>query len=143
MSVPFPYLGPIPPETNPAIKPQYYEPSRFVISALATGTSTTITTSTDNNYVVGGQVRVLIPQYYGTYQINGQTGFITSLLSSSQFIVNIDSSNANAFISNPVFGPDLPQVVAVGDVNTGAINANGSRNQTTFIEGSFINVSPN
>lgn len=143
MSFPFPFVGPYAPESNPPIEPQYFQPSRFVISAISLGASTTFTTSEDHNYVIGQQVRVLIPEYYGTYQISGQEGFVTSIPSSTQVVVNINSLNANSFVSSPVFGPTPPQIVAIGDVRNGAINASGRTNQSTQIPGSFINISPN
>jgi hypothetical protein len=143
MSFPYPYLGPIAPENNPPINPQYYEPSRFVISALTLGIVTNITTSVPHNYVVGQQIRVLIPPFYGTYQISGQQGYVISVPSSTQVIVDINSSGANAFVSSPSYGPTQPQIVAIGDVNSGVINSNGRKGNGTFIPGSFINISPN
>lgn len=143
MSYPYPYLGPIAPENNPPIKPQYYAPSRFVISALTLGILTHITTSVPHNYVVGQEIRVLIPPFYGSYQISGRQGYVVSIPSSTQVIVDINSTGANAFISSPAYGPTQPQIVAIGDVNNGVINGSGIKATGTFIPGSFINISPN
>ena len=49
----FPSFGPTPAYNNPPIEPQFYQPSRFVISAISNGNPTTVTTSEENNYVVG------------------------------------------------------------------------------------------
>jgi len=47
----------------------------------------------------------------------------------------------NQYISstNPVV---VAQILAIGDVNQGAINSLGRRNNGTFIPGSFIDISP-
>lgn len=139
--------GPIAPESNPPIEPQYYQPSEFVITAITLGQSTTVTTATSpfgvtNNYVVGQLVRFIIPFTYGTVQLNEQTGYVTSLPNTNQVVVNIDTSkNYNAFIASPSYGPTKPQLIPIGDVNTGQINTGRTGNQT-YILGSFINISP-
>jgi hypothetical protein len=142
MSFPYPYLGPYAAENNPPIEPQYYAPSRFEITAITLGVSTTITTNVDHNYVIGQQIRLLIPFFYGSYQLDEQTGFVTSIPNPNQVVVDINSLNANAFIPTPTFGPTPPQIVAIGDINSGAINDDGRMNNLTFIPGSFINISP-
>src|SRR5579872_6821588 len=90
-------FGLIAPESNPPINPQYYLPSVFTISALVLGSSTTVTTSVNQNYVVGQLVRLLIPESYGSFQLNGQTGYVTSIPAANQVVVNINSTQANAF----------------------------------------------
>lgn len=134
--------GPQPAQNNPPINPQYYEPSRFVISAITRGSTTTVTTSEDNNYVVGQEVRLVIPKFYGIYQINEQTGIVISQPTSTQLVINIDSRTYDAFISVPVSDAQSPQILAIGDVNSGVINSSGRVNIGTFIPGSFIDISP-
>lgn len=141
MSSPFP--GPRAPESNPPINPQYYQPSVFFISAVTLGRTTTVTTSVDHNYVIGQVIRLIIPPTYGCIQLDEQTGLVVSIPASNQVVVNIDSANANAFVPNPVYGPTLPQIVAIGDQNSGQINSNANVKQNTYIPGSFINISPN
>jgi hypothetical protein len=114
-----------------------------VISALSLGQSTTVTTIFDNDFVVGQLCRLLIPFSCGARQLNEQAGYITSLISSTQFVLNIDSSrNVNAFIATPTVGNTLPQVIPVGDVNTGQINT-GPYVEQLYIPGSFTDISPN
>lgn len=137
-----PFPGPIAPENNPPINAEFYQPSMFFISAITLGPTTTITTSVNHNYVIGQIIRVLITEFYGTWQISEQEGLVIAIPAANQVTVTIDSSNANAFIASPAFGPTLPQIVAVGDQNSGQINVNGRNNNITFIEGSFINISP-
>lgn len=206
-------VGPIAPESNPPINPQYYQPQRFDISAITRGQTTTVTTTEDMDYVVGQLVRLLIPSYFGSRELNERQGYVLSIPSATQVVVAIDSSkNVSAFISpyatitgataanpcvltasngfsvgQPIQVQDvqgmtqlndvvytilartsttitlnvnssafsaytsggvatlvatLPQIVAVGDINSGQINSDGRINNLTYINGSFINISP-
>lgn len=138
---------PIPLYSNVPIMPQFFQPSRFVISDITLGVTTIITTTENINYVVGQEIRLLIPSTFGTIELNGQTGFVFSLPASNQVEVNINSINFNEFInsSDPL---QSAQIVAIGDVNTGYQSTTGPRistiNGNTNIEvpGSFINISP-
>ncbi len=137
---------PIPAYSNVPIEPQFYQPSRFIISAITEGPTTTVTTSVDHNYVIGQMVRLLIPAPYGAYQLNGRDGLVISIPASTQVTLLIDSQLCDAFIPSPTFvtGQNLtvPQIMAIGDVNTGALNSVPT-NTSTFIPGSFIDISPN
>jgi hypothetical protein len=132
-------FGPIAPESNPPINPQYYKPSLFDISAISLGQTTTVTTSVNHNYVIGQVVRLLIPEFYGSFQLNGQQGNVIAIPAANQVTINIVSTNSNAFVIGPTTTP--AQIAAIGDVNTGTINANGP-NISTFIPGSFQDISP-
>lgn len=135
--------GPLAPERNPPIEPQYFQPSRFVISDITLGTTTTITTSVDNNYVVGQLIRLVIPSQYGTRKLNEQQAYVIDVPASDEVTLNIDTSiGYDAFISSPVGATNDPQIMSIGDVNSGQINASGPRTTTTYIPGSFINISP-
>ena len=138
----FPFPGPIPPETNPPIQAYFYEPSQFNISAITLGQTTTITTSVNNNFVVGQNVRTVIPWNYGTRQLNEQSGLVIALPAANQVTINIDSSKYDSFISNPL-GPTTPaQIMPIGDFNSGNINSSGNLVLGTGIPGAFINISP-
>lgn len=132
---------PIPAYSNVPIKPQFYQPTIFFILAISRGINTTVTTTADHNYVIGQEIRLLIPASFGAWQLNGQTGFVLSIPSPDQVIVNINSKNSNAFIGH--LAPTQAQIIAIGDVNTGVQNSNGRSSTGTFIPGSFINISPN
>ena len=137
-----PILGPVPPFSNPTIQPQYYSPSQFFISAITLGQKTTVTTSVAHNYVIGQQVRLLIPRAYGCRQLNESFGIVLSIPMSTQVIVSINSSiNVDPFIASSAPGQKA-QIMAIGDVNTGVINSNGISSQGTFIPGSFTDISP-
>lgn len=142
-----PLLGPIAPERNPIIEPEWFQPSLFPITGITSGTSTTVTTGTafgiSNNYVVGQLVRFNIPKTYGAQQLNGQQAYVISIPGANQVTVNIDTSrNFDPFIPSPSYGPTPPQIAAIGDVNTGGINATGRADNATTIPGTFINISP-
>lgn len=137
------FPGPQPPYTNPPIQPQYFKPSQFIISAITLGQTTTVTTTVNNNYVIGQLCRLLVPTQYGSTQLNEKQGYVISIPASNQVVLAIDSSqNVDPFISSPTYGPTLPQIVAIGDVNTGQISSTGNKNNLTFIPGSFLNISP-
>ena len=139
--------GPIAPESNPPINPLWFLPSNFKISAISTGSTTTVTTApstsapSTNNFVVGQLVRFNIPPTYGIQEINGKTGFVISRPAINQLVVDINSTKFSQFIASPAFGPTPPQIAAIGDIGSGPINALPSTQQT-YISGSFINVSP-
>lgn len=133
-------FGPIAPESNPVINPQYYKPSVFAISAIVLGYLTTITTAVNHNYIIGQSIRLLIPESYGSFQLNGQQGNVIAIPAANQVTVTIDSINSNAFVIGPTTTP--AQIIAIGDVNSGPINAQGRINNGTFIPGSFQDISP-
>jgi len=83
----------------------------------------------------------LIPNGFGSTQLNQQTGFVTSIPAPNQVVLNLNSSHADPFINNPKFTTKA-QIVAIGDENSGHINYSGTRCQKTYIPGSFRNISP-
>ena len=132
---------PTPPYSNPPITPQYYLPKRFVISNVTLGVTTTVTSATAMDYVVGQLVRLLIPQEFGCFQLNEVQGYVISIPMTTQVVLDINSSqNVNAYIA--ATSTQEPQIIPVGDVNTGAINSQGRTITGTFVPGSFINISP-
>lgn len=131
---------PIPPYSNVPINAEFYEPSQFFISAITLGNPTVITTTVNNNYVVGQLVRLIIPPTFGTRQLNEQTAYVVSIPASNQVAVSINSLNYDSFISSS--STTQPQILAIGDINSGTTNNSGRSNTGTFIPGSFINISP-
>ncbi len=115
--------------------PYLYEPGVNVISAITTGTTTTIDTTEAHNYVVGQEVAFRIPSVWGTTQLNSLPnvqipgspvyGYVISVTDYNTFVVNINSTGYTAFNSNQpisgVPGQTFAQVVAVGDINTGGV----------------------
>jgi hypothetical protein len=119
--------------------PWNYLPGQNVISAITTGTTTTVTTTGNHNYVVGQEIAFRIPSSWGTTQLNSLPnnlvpgspvyGYVTSVTSNTVFVCSINSTGFTAFNTNPtvaqVLGLTPPQVVAVGDVNTGGAAYSG------------------
>lgn len=116
--------------------PFLYAPGVSFIEAITTGTTTTVTTTCQHNFVVGQEVGFHIPSVWGTTQLNELPnvlipgspvyGYVITVNSSTQFVVNINSTGYTAFNTNQTVasvkaGLSFPQVVAVGDVNTGGV----------------------
>lgn len=145
----FPFPGPVAPFSNPPIEPQYFQPSRYQISAITLGITTIVTTvltsftatSVSGNYVIGQEIRLLIPPLFGSIQLNQQTGFVLSFPSSNQVEIDINSTLANSF-TIPSINTTQAQIVAIGDKNNGIISFTGRSIPTTTIPGAFINISP-
>ena len=141
MAFPYPYTGPIALGNNFPINSQYYAPQMFFISNISLGPTTEVTTTVDHDYVIGQECRLIIPQLNGSYQLNEKTGLVISIPSPNQVILDIDSSqNVSQFQTST--SKTQPQILAIGDINTGSINSQGRSNNRTFIPGSFINISP-
>lgn len=139
MAFPYPYTGPIAPYNNLPIEPQNYQPRQYFISDIALGQSTTVTTTVNHDYVIGQECRLIIPQRNGSRQLNEKTGFVISIPAQNQVVLNINSlMNVDLFVTSTA--KTQPQIVAIGDINTGQINT-GRSNNLTYIPGSFINIS--
>jgi hypothetical protein len=138
---------PIPPYSNVPINAEFYQPSQFFISAITLGLTTTVTTTEALNYVVGQQVRLIIPPTFGCRQLNESQGYVLSIPTANQVVLSIDSSvNVDPFKTSSA--QTQPQILAIGDVNTGYISNTGrsipniNGNTQVAIPGSFINISP-
>lgn len=131
---------PIPPYSNPPIEPQNFKTSNFFITAISLGLTTTVTTSVNHNYVIGQEVRLHVPQQYGSRGLGGQTGNVISIPAPNQVVLDIYSVGINPFVIG-TFG-DKPQITAIGDINSGAINPHARKHTHPYIPGSFRNISP-
>lgn len=133
---------PIPAYQNFPIQAEFYVPNRFVISAIVLGQTTLVTATENLNYVIGQEIRLIIPPSYGCRQLNQKKGFVISLPALDQVEIAIDSSiNVDQFVNGNSL-TEVAQIVAIGDINTGYLNSHGRSPQGTFIPGSFINISP-
>lgn len=131
---------PIPPYQNVPINPQYYAPRQYFISAITQGITTIVTTTVNNDYVIGQLVRLIIPFQSGIRGLNGTTGYVISLPSANQVEITINSTQLDPFTTSVAL--TQPQILAIGDINTGQLNANGPFFTTPAIPGSFIDISP-
>jgi len=113
--------------------PFLYLPEDNVVSAITTGSTTTIQTTMYHNFVVGQEIAFRIPSAYGTTQLNSLPnvlipgspiyGYVTSITDNWTFVCSINSTGYTAFNTNQPYanysGLQFPQVVAVGDINSG------------------------
>lgn len=113
--------------------PFLYPPQDNVIAALTLGSTTTVTTTQHHNFEVGQAIAFRIPNSWGTVELNSLPnnltpgapayGYVTSITDNWTFVCNINSSSYTAFNANQTVsgtvGRSFPQVLAVGDVNTG------------------------
>lgn len=113
---------PVPPYANVPIEPQFYQPSRFAVSAITRGLTTQITTSEDHNYVIGQLIRLIIPPIFGSYQLNEQPAYVISLPSATDLVADMDSRQANAFIPTP-YTANITNIVVV-DASSVTVTAN-------------------
>ena len=120
--------------------PNLFTPNVGFISALTLAATTTVVTTAPTNIQVGQEVAFRIPTIWGTTQLNSLPntlvpgspiyGYVQSVTNSTTFVVSINSSAYTAFNSNQLFasypGEQFPQVVPVGDINTGGYPYTGS-----------------
>jgi hypothetical protein len=144
--------GPVPIYSNVAINAQYYQPSLFFIAAITMGQTTIVTTTVNHNYVIGQEVRLLIPEIFASLlngvlyqiptctQLDQQLAYVIAIPAANQITLQLDSTNANSFVVSTQ--PAQPQIVATGNINSGAINTSGNVSNIEYIPGSFINISP-
>lgn len=123
------------PRVKKVLYPYIYFPGTTFISNITLGTTTTIDTTDAHNFVVGQQVAFRIPSQWGTVELNSLPNIVTpgspiyayviAVTDYNTVVVNFDSSAYTAFNSNQavsaVPGLSYPQIVAVGDVNTGGV----------------------
>lgn len=94
------------------------------------------------NFVIGQEVRLLIPAQFGCVQLNYMTGYVLSIPASNQVEISIDSRvNVNQYIAG-TSNTNSPQIIAIGDINQGSINSNGPSDTDPGIPGAFENISP-
>jgi hypothetical protein len=119
--------------------PFLYAPQDNVISAITLANTTTIQTTMYHNLFAGQEIAFRIPNAWGTTQLNSLPnvlipgspvyGYVVSITDNWTFVVNINSSAYTAYTNNisvaNVVGLTFPQVVPVGDVNTGGEPYNG------------------
>ncbi len=103
--------------------------------------TTLVATIGNHNFVLGQLVRILMPSIYNAPQFNEQEAYVISIPQPNEVTLLLDSSKFNTFIANFFSETTQPQILAVGDANTGVTNTGRSGNGT-FIPRSFIDISP-
>lgn len=134
-------IGPQAPYRNSPIRPENYKPRSRTITAITKGVQTLVTLQGDVDYVVGQQVRFLIPPVAKMRQLNEQTGFVVDIPSSNQVLININSIEFDDFVSSLTYNYTFPQLIPIGDANSGLLNPLGRIANTLVVPGSFQNIS--
>lgn len=120
--------------------PDLYNPFACTIDGITIGSPTVFTTTVAHAFVVGQQVRILIPTGWGTTQIDNTTGFVTAVTATT-VTVDIDSTGATAFAypssATAALGITYPQIIPVGDANTGYTAAGSVPPSPITIPGAF------
>lgn len=130
------------PTVKQVLYPYLYAPGVSIITAIGTGSTTTIHTTDAHNFVVGQEVAIRMPQVSGVSPIawgdsrynslpnnitpgSPQYAYVISVTDYNTVVVNINSTGYTAYNSNipvaNVSGLSYPQILAVGDVNTGGV----------------------
>jgi hypothetical protein len=93
-----------------------YQPAMRIISSITNSNPALVTTTFDHLYISGTIVRLDILPGFGIEQANQLIGEIT-VLSPTQFTMDIDTSQMFPFIGAPVYPFNLQtsQVVPVGE----------------------------
>ncbi len=131
--------------------PDLYVPNvNYIYAIAASGNQTQISTTNFHNYVLGQQVVVRIPPSptgssgwgsVGITTIPEYVATVTSIVNRNAVIVNIDPSTYSAFSVNipvnQIHGLTHPQIVPIGDINTGGGIPN--TNLVSSINGPTIN----
>lgn len=76
----------------------------------------TIIDSIENTYIVGQLVHLSIPETYGMVQANQLTGQITNI-NGLNFIVDIDASQFDTFVTPPTFSEQPASLAPAGSRN--------------------------
>ena len=122
--------------TNPSL---YLPGDNYISSITLSGTNVVVNTTSNHNFVVGQEIAFRIPIAFGSFQLNSLPNstipgspiyyYVSVVNSNTQFTCTALSAGVTAFNSNPtvasVRGLTWPQVLAVGDVNSGGTPYSG------------------
>jgi hypothetical protein len=133
-------VGPIAPYSNLPIQSQFYQPRRYQISDVTKGFTTIVTITEDHDFVIGQQVRTLIPAEYGIFQMNGLQSLVISIPASDEVEIQLNSKAFDLYIS--ATSNQVPQIIPIGEFNSGYISSTGRVVSEINIPGVFINISP-
>jgi len=119
----------------PVLYPYLYEPGVSYIQGISTTNNVvTVVTTAPHNYVIGQEIAFRIPSVWGSSALNSLPDvsipgspiyyYVASVPTSTSFTLTTNPSY-NTFTTNvpvaSVSGLTFPQVVAVGDVNSGGV----------------------
>lgn len=122
-----------------------YSPSIVDISAITQSFPALVTTEDNQTFVIGQEVQFFIPPQWGMRQLDQRSGYVSQIVSSTQFRVQIDTTLFDAFVvpTPPEFVVINPaQVAGIGDSNTGNLAPGGRLPVPNTIPGAFQNQPP-
>ncbi len=95
-----------------------FQPIVYTIVAITNAEQAQVTTSVPNLYQTGLIVRLIVPELFGMYQVNGLFGEIV-VTSDTTFLIDIDTTTFDPFvIPDPLpQGYTSPQAVPIGEDN--------------------------
>lgn len=104
-----------------------FYPRRRFITAITQAASAVVTLSVTHGYIVGEQVRIVVPSAFGMTQINGLLGTVTAINTTTNTItLNVDSTafTAFAFPTSAVAaaGVTFAQIVPVGEAAVNSVS---------------------
>jgi hypothetical protein len=100
-----------------------FYPVSYLITAITNAQQATITTSIDHTLTAGQEVRILVPQIFGMYQINGTATDIVSVPTSNSMVVDADTTNFDAFVVPIATNITPAQLIPIGqDAFDGSAN---------------------
>ena len=97
--------------------PPLFYPYNRTITKITTGATTTVTFSVTHGYTVGQELRFIVPQGWGTVELNELQGTVLSVNTATNSVtVNIDSSGFTAFtfLTNLLYPISFAQAVPIG-----------------------------
>ena len=122
-----------------------YSPHIEDIDAITQSENALVTTVDDHTFVINQEVQFFIPPQWGMIQLNGLKGFVISIPQSDQFVVDIDTSTFDAFVTPtpPAFVViDPAQVAGIGDANYGDLSPGGTPVIPSTVPGAYQNQPP-
>jgi hypothetical protein len=100
-----------------------------------------VTTAVDHMFVIGNQVQFQMPPQWGMRQLNFRKGYVIGVPASNQVTVTIDALQFDPFITPSVSPPvviDNPQIIPVGDQNSGSSSPGGIPMNPNIIPGGYF-----
>jgi len=119
---------------NNYLPPVIQIPSSLLITAITQSAPMVISvaignpTTEANTYIVGMNVRLLVPRPYGMYQANGLVGTITAI-NGSDFTLTLDSSGFDPFVTP---SGNVEQPASIAPSGSRNLQYNNSTDQVPF-----------
>ena len=108
-------------EQNPT-----FQQAMRLVTDVTNAIEPTVTTSFGHDYAVGLIVRIAVPSEFGMIQLHNKVGTILEVPTTDTFVIDIDTSNFDAFIDpvpEPWYLNDYAVVTPVGEINSSLAQA--------------------